>query len=493
MSPMAASTRSATEQLAALTLAVEQIAELILVTDRDGAIEYVNQAFERASGYGRAEVIGRQPRFLKSGEHDDIVYSRLWATISHGDVYQGSLINRRKDGRSFRESMMIVPIADELGRIARFISIGVDITGRAAQAGPQEDIGIFGILAEIFPGMIYRHAAGGRAAFEFLGEKFTEMTGFSAEELVKPHEFPVNPLMSADDRERRHTEIMQAAAKRRHFSIEYAVRHKSGMIRRFLERGRSVMPSNATSQQVVGLVIDVSEDKSLALRLEQSEEARRGLAAQLISILETERKRIARELHDDIGQNLTSIKMRIEGALSLLRLGQAGGGEEMLTGIVPMIQQTMDEVRRISMDLRPSILDDLGIIATIGWLCRSFGATSPSVKVEADVRVEESEVPEALKIVIYRVLQEAMNNIAKHAHADFIRVRLSRVGSDLELAIEDNGRGFDVAQTLAADSSRRGAGLASMRERLEAIGGRLSIQSAERIGTVVQAILPCTT
>ncbi|MGH6884162.1 MAG: sensor histidine kinase, partial [Hypericibacter sp.] len=173
-----------------------------------------------------------------------------------------------------------------------------------------------------------------------------------------------------------------------------------------------------------------------------------------------------------------------------IKSGQFGNGEKVLRSIVPMVQETLDEVRRISMDLRPSILDDLGIVATIGWFCRNFSATCADLRIELDLHVDEREVPESLKIVIYRVLQEAMTNIGKHARADFVRVRLSRPVRDFELVIEDNGCGFEVAEVMARGPSLRGVGLASMRERVEVIGGRLSIQSGKQIGTVIQAILP---
>lgn len=233
-----------------------------------------------------------------------------------------------------------------------------------------------------------------------------------------------------------------------------------------------------------------NDERVLAQSLRDSEEARRALSAQLLSILEKERKRMAGELHDHIGQILTSIKLRTESAISSIKSGQFGNGEKVLRSIVPMVQETLDEVRRISMDLRPSILDDLGIVATIGWFCRNFTATCADLRIELDLHVDEREVPESLKIVIYRVLQEAMTNIGKHAHADFVRVRLSRPVHDFELVIEDNGCGFEVAEVMARGPGQRGVGLASMRERVEVIGGRLSIQSGRQIGTVIQAILP---
>jgi signal transduction histidine kinase len=228
------------------------------------------------------------------------------------------------------------------------------------------------------------------------------------------------------------------------------------------------------------------------LKTQESAKIRRELSARLLTALEAERRRIAAELHDGLGQTLTGIKMRVEAALSLLEAGRSADARATLADIVPKIQESIDSVRSASVSLRPSILDDLGIIATIGWFCRDFASSCPGLRIEQDVRVKERDVPPPLKITIYRVLQEAMNNVAKHARADCIRVRLARLGSDIELVVEDNGCGFDVAQMKADGDARRGAGLLNMRQRLDAVGGELSIRSAARIGTTVRAVMPCS-
>jgi len=141
----------------------------------------------------------------------------------------------------------------------------------------------------------------------------------------------------------------------------------------------------------------------------------------------------------------------------------------------------------MSRDLRPPILDDLGIIATIAWFSRNFSRTFEGIRVELDLRVAENNVPTALKTIIYRVIQEAMNNVAKHSEANLVWIRLRHAPGVLELIIEDNGRGFDVGSTAGPHC---GIGLASMRERVKMSGGEFWIQSTLRIGTVVRAAWP---
>ncbi|MDL1963045.1 MAG: histidine kinase [Deltaproteobacteria bacterium] len=128
----------------------------------------------------------------------------------------------------------------------------------------------------------------------------------------------------------------------------------------------------------------------------------------------------AQELHDSIEQSLTAIKFGLENSLDERAGRTAEEQVESLRGVIPLVQQAIEEVRRIHTDLRPSMLDDLGILATINWFCREFQMIYSNIRIEKQVAVQENEVPEPLKMVIFRVLQEAMNNIAKHSNADFV-------------------------------------------------------------------------
>jgi signal transduction histidine kinase len=142
------------------------------------------------------------------------------------------------------------------------------------------------------------------------------------------------------------------------------------------------------------------------------------------------------------------------------------------------------------MDLRPSSLDDLGILATINWFCREFQKIYTDIRIEKKIDIEENEVSNPLKTVIFRVLQEAMNNIAKHSKADLVRLSLNKQDANMELTIEDNGQGFDFKDVLSADGSGRGFGLASMRERTELSGGSFALESKRGEGTIIRASWP---
>jgi signal transduction histidine kinase len=227
-----------------------------------------------------------------------------------------------------------------------------------------------------------------------------------------------------------------------------------------------------------------------SLELAKTNEALRDLSTRLLSAHEEERKRIAGEIHDTLGPYLAAIKFKVESAH--LEIGKAASGStEYLNIIIPLIQECVEECRRIQMDLRPSILDDLGLLAGLSWFCRRFQTTYSNIQIEREIEVEEGDVPPPLKIVVFRVTQEAMNNIAKHSKADLVRLRLRKIDGTLELIIRDNGRGFDLEKMLNSESTGPGLGLRSMRERTEFSGGSFAIESAEGKGTVIRASWPC--
>ena len=218
--------------------------------------------------------------------------------------------------------------------------------------------------------------------------------------------------------------------------------------------------------------------------IQESEKQLRALSVQLLNAQEKERKRIAQELHDGIGQNLAAIKFGVENILHQMGGKRSDPPIKTLDTTVKLIQNAVEEVRRIATDLRPSMLDDLGILATLGWFIREFETIYSGIRIESSIEIQERDVPDPLKIVIYRVLQEGLNNVAKHSRTECVSVSLKRTGNAIELAIKDEGIGFDL------ENARAGLGLASMRERVELPGGMFSLESVKGKGTVIRAIWP---
>jgi PAS domain S-box-containing protein len=243
-------------------------------------------------------------------------------------------------------------------------------------------------------------------------------------------------------------------------------------------------------ESVAPLIGEALHRSNLEEEIRESENRLRHLSSQLLTVQENERRRISREVHDSLGQSLSAIKFRVEGILQEMRGTRQKKIAKSLENVIPIVQQSIEEARRIQMDLRPSILDDLGILSTISWFCREFQTTYKGIGIEAQVDIKEDEVPDSLKTEIYRIMQEALNNIAKHSGAELVRLSLTRTDNRIELEIQDNGMGFDIEENLSLQRSRRGLGLTSMRERAELSGGSFAIESIKGKGTTIRVNWP---
>ena len=225
-----------------------------------------------------------------------------------------------------------------------------------------------------------------------------------------------------------------------------------------------------------------------ALRASQSELRR--LAAQHLAIQETERRRIAGDLHDGLGQSLSLLKLGIQEALRQMGDGVPRKAVESVKQLIPKVAGALDELRRISMDLRPSILDDLGLLSTLSWFVREFEIANPKTRIEKRISVIEKDVPEPLKLAIFRILQEAVNNAVKHSGAGCITFSLHNEKDVLAFAVEDDGKGFDPGASASRGDAMRGLGLQSMKEHAELSGGTYALTSAPGRGTKVCASWP---
>jgi len=252
---------------------------------------------------------------------------------------------------------------------------------------------------------------------------------------------------------------------------------------RVQERTRELTETNHKLESAIA----VQAETENALR--KSEKELRLLSKQLLNAQENERRRIALDLHDNVSQTLAAMKFRIEHALNESVDSTPNPGE-MSRILVPLVQETIDEVRNMYMRLRPSILDDLGLAATLAWLRRDYQDAHPDIDTRIDINMADSEIADDLKIVIYRVVQEALENVARHSKASQVRVSLDRNNNKVELTVQDNGTGFRLEDVMSVDDSLRGMGLSGMRERIELVGGKLTVSGGEGEGATIYASIP---
>jgi signal transduction histidine kinase len=230
-------------------------------------------------------------------------------------------------------------------------------------------------------------------------------------------------------------------------------------------RFRSILAVEIGLVCVLGLAVSTGAAERL-LRLESET---RALSAQLLRAQEDERRAIARELHDEVAQALSGL---------LLEVGSQAESAGLRTGL----ERTVDSVRRIALSLRPSMLDDLGLVAALEWQARETGNRT-GLNVEVVAQESAGDLPEAHRTCIYRVAQEALQNCARHAGAGNVRIELARVASSVTLRVVDDGKGF-------AASRSRGLGLLGMAERVEQLGGRFRVHSEVGHGATLVAELP---
>ncbi|MFP4583201.1 MAG: ATP-binding protein [Desulfococcaceae bacterium] len=243
---------------------------------------------------------------------------------------------------------------------------------------------------------------------------------------------------------------------------------------------------SAGGEAAVAVVEDVSKAKRVEQRLIGSRRRVRNLSRRLLEALETERKRVALDIHDTIGASLSALRYSLERKLDHLPDALADG----LRTDIGRIEWMSREIRRIQAGLRPCMLDDIGIGATLRWYAKQFGRDHPRIRVSLAVEAAESEIPESLKIVLFRIVQDAMDNAARHSGGQVVTVRLERLDGQLRLRVGDNGMGMEL-ETEAADES--GRGLARMRERAAFSGGRLMLRSSGEGGLEVEVVWPLKT
>jgi PAS domain S-box-containing protein len=242
---------------------------------------------------------------------------------------------------------------------------------------------------------------------------------------------------------------------------------------------------------VATIAKDITFRKQMEADLEKSHQRLRDLSLKSIEALESDRRNVARELHDSIGGSLAAIKFSLEAVVE-----EIGKNTDQTTASlqksISYLADTIKETKRITANLRPLSIDDLGLLATIEWHSRQFSQQYSHIEVIKQIEICEEEIPNSLKIVVYRVLQEALNNCAKHSMADTVHIGLRKKGNEIEFELKDNGCGFNAEEVLNRDDPLIGNGLKNMQERAEICGGLFCLDTKPGTGTTIRFLFPLT-
>ncbi len=291
-------------------------------------------------------------------------------------------------------------------------------------------------------------------------------------------------LIHPDDAARVDASLSGAVAGGKTFwADEYRFRRTDGSYANVLDRGYIVQDAAGQAARMIGAMMDITDRKQTEQRLRDSREQARALTGHLERIREEERTRIAREIHDELGQALTGLKMDLSWFAA--RLPNQPVLADKSTAMLKLIDSTVHAVRRLSTELRPAILDNLGLIPAIEWLAQEFQKRT-GVTCEFTTDNEELTLDEQRTTALFRICQEALTNVTRYAQARAVTIKLTSAGEQITLHIHDDGRGITEAEARATKSF----GLLGMRERARLLGGTFEIRGEPGTGTTLTVRVP---
>jgi PAS domain S-box-containing protein len=461
---------------------LDNLADGVVVADRSGKFVYFNPAAERILGIGKTgaapeawqEVYGTfRPDMVTPMGRDEMPLFQALSGIESNDV-EIFIRNPRIPAGLFI-SVAGTPLLEEDGKIVGGVVVFRDISDRKAHEEELHRINEFlDSIVENIPDMVFLKDAR-ELRFVRFNRAGEELLGYSREELIGKNDFDLFPeeqarFFTAKDRqvleERKLVDIPEEPIQTRYRGERILHTKKIPLL------DRAGMP-----RFLLGISADITESK----RLEEAERLR-DLARHLQRAREEERHRIAREIHDELGQALTGLKYEV----SWLSRQTAGDGfAEKLAALERTIEETIRSVRRIVSELRPHVLDHLGLLEAIEWEGRQFEERT-GIRCEVHLPEGPLTLDDDRSTSMFRILQETLTNVARHAVASRVEVDVAVGERYVQLVVRDNGRGITPEQI----ASPRSFGILGMEERVRIFGGSVLVKGGEKGGTTVAVRIP---
>jgi two-component system sensor histidine kinase UhpB len=472
---------------------IEQSSEGITLIDEQGTIIEWNRASEEITGLKREVVIGQpawavQSRVRIPERRAPELHERLKAaTLEALGAGQASFFERvaeiefcKSDGERRYLEQVLFPI--KTGQGYRIGVVNRDVTGRKrAEAALQESEARFRV--------IFENAPLGIALMDMTGHPtrtntaLRKMLGYSEPELAQ---MTFTDFTHPDDAQADwdlFTELV--AGKRDQYQIEKRYARRDGQVMWGQLSTSLIRNPDGAAQYVIGMVEDITERKQADEERERLLEQVHSLAGYLQAAQEEERTRIAREIHDEFGQALTALKMDLAWLARQLPGDHQPRLTDKIKAMADLLDATLGTVRRVAAELRPGLLDDLGLVEALQWLAQGFAERTG---IECSLHLEEEEVTlgRDLDTAIFRIVQESLINVARHSGATKVRLEMEARPDCWTLTIQDNGRGITDSQLADPNS----LGLMGMRERARAWGGDITFQGVPGQGTTVSVVIP---
>lgn len=470
------------EQKTLLRTIIDTEPECVKLLDADGTVLEMNQAgLAMIEAPSTDVVLGKSVYPLIAPNYRE-KFAALTKAVFRGDsaILQFEIVGLK--GAHRWVDTHAVPLRNQMGEIIAALSVTRDITERrAAEEALRKSEERFKIVAR----------ATNDAIWDW--NLFTGHVWWN-EGVTTLFRYPIDRLHFAIDwwQERVHPDDRERILSGVHAVIdggqqtwrdEYRFLCGDGSYAFVVDRG-FVIYENGRAVRMIGCMTDITESRQARAELESSHERLRALAGHLQAAREEERTRVAREIHDELGQALTGLKMDLSWLRKKLTKDQ-DALKEKADSMLALMDNTIRSVRRISTALRPGVLDDLGLAAAIEWQVQEF-QNRTGIKCQLAAELDDGRLDRLRSTALFRICQETLTNIARHAHASRVKIRLQQKSGDVSLRVEDNGHG--IPKSRLADP--RSLGILGMRERALLLGGEVTIQSARGKGTTVTARIP---
>jgi PAS domain S-box-containing protein len=440
----------------------------------------VNEALCALLGHTADELTGRAFSDIMHpddiGEEADLTKQVFAGVMSKFRVEQRLL---KKNGQILWVNLTATVIRARDGQPPYGLAMVENITERVrAEEELRRSEDRLRLIIDTIPTMAW--SLGPDGAVDFVNQRWMDYTGLSLEEELEDPTRAVHP----EDLPGVMEKWLRAMAAGEPSEDELRLRRADGEYRWFLVRTVPLRDEMGNIVKWYGSSIDIEDRKRAEKELYRSFEQLRALTARLQRVREEERAKVAREIHDELGQALTAIKVDLASLIYELspKQEQQSRREE---SIMTLIDETIQSVRRISTELRPGILDDLGLVAAIEWAAEEFEART-GTKCRLELPHDDIVIDQERATALFRIFQETLTNVARHANASQVDVRLAGARGSLILEIHDNGKGIGAEQ-LSAGSS---LGILGMRERALLLGGEFAISGARGQGTTVSVRIP---
>jgi PAS domain S-box-containing protein len=450
----------------------------IVVHNPDLSIKHVNRALEEFTGFSGEELEGQYPPYswwttetkIKSREE-------LQIRLRHPKKHVEEIFQAR-DGKKIFVEVNSRPVRHK-GKIKYFLASWVDVTERVLSAQALKESERFSSsLLKFSPNPILVFNSDG--SIKYINSALEKLTGYSSAELVghkPPYPWWVEENVERDTQE--FLLLLHAGGRK----TEKLIRNKAGK-RLWIQIISAPIVMNNKFAYGLSSWVDITERKNSESQLKRLTEELRSLSAYSESVREKERSRIAREVHDELGQTLASLKMDVRWLDD--NLGEnTEYCHELTESMSKLIDLTVQRIKRICIELRPKLLDDIGLAGTIEWLLNEFQQAT-GIKCIFNSRLKANQLDNEQTTTLFRIFQEALTNVYRHANANKVNVTLGQAGNVLALKIEDNGKGITEEQIRSSKS----LGLMGMRERTLFWGGSIDISGDPGKGTNLLIRIP---